>query len=162
MQDNEYKLIVDDILKNKTFKKLKDETHHVNTNRYDHSLKVSYQAYKISKKLNLDYTSVARAALLHDFFFNKEFSNKNVRILTHYKSSVKNALKITDLNEKEKNIIESHMYPVGGKVPKSMEALVVDLVDDTISFKERGLKFTNRLSVVGNFLLIILINFFKI
>ena len=28
------------------------------------------------------------------------------------------------------------MFPIGGKVPKSIESLIVDLVDDTVSIKE--------------------------
>ena len=30
----------------------------------------------------------------------------------------------------EKNIICSHMFPIGGKVPKYLESVIVDIIDD--------------------------------
>ena len=45
---------------------------------YEHLIKVSYKSYKIAKKLDLDYVSVARAGLLHDFYLDgNERSNFN-------------------------------------------------------------------------------------
>lgn len=52
--DKEYLDIVNDILYSKEFLKLKNCEHH-GISRYDHSLKVSYKAYKYAKKHNLDY-----------------------------------------------------------------------------------------------------------
>ena len=36
---------------------------------------------------------------------------------------------MTKLSDKERNIILSHMWPLGGALPRSLEALLVDLVD---------------------------------
>ena len=36
---------------------------------------------------------------------------------------------LTDLSDKERNIILSHMWPLGGALPRSMEAWLVDAVD---------------------------------
>ena len=68
MSDFEYVDIVSDIINNEEFLKLKFYRHHDNT-RLDHCLKVSYNAYKLAKKFNLDYKAAARAGLLHDFFY---------------------------------------------------------------------------------------------
>ena len=68
MSDFEYIDIVRDIINNEEFLKLKFYRHHDNT-RLDHCLKVSYNAYKLAKKFNLDYKAAARAGLLHDFFY---------------------------------------------------------------------------------------------
>lgn len=160
-QDNkEYVEIVEKLLENRKFNKLKEETHHHNSNRFNHSLDVSFKTYKVCKKLGLDYESATRAALLHDFFFDNEFSNKRERMLKHPSKAVENASKITKLSKKEANIIESHMYPVGGKVPRCLESVVVDAVDDYVSFKEKfGGDFKN-LKAAFNFLFILVISVF--
>ncbi len=136
--EKEYLKIVKKIINNKNYKKLKNETHHNHYERYSHSIAVSYKTYKICKKLNLDYVSATRAAVLHDFFFDNQFLDKSkfYKLTTHYKKSLENASKITSLNEKEKNIISSHMFPIGGKLPRSLESVVVDFIDDVVSFRE--------------------------
>ena len=39
------------------------------------------------------------------------------------------AAQVTKLTRKEENIILSHMWPLGGALPRSLEAWLVDLVD---------------------------------
>jgi len=151
----EYLNSVDDIINNKNFNKLKYERHHYATNRYEHSLEVSYKAYKICKKLNLDYESVARAALLHDYFFDSDFTvNRGKRIFVHYKKSLENANEIVNLTKKEENIIASHMFPIGGQLPRCIESVIVNAVDDVISIKERlRMNYKNIKKLVLNSLL---------
>lgn len=43
--------------------------------------------------------------------------------------AARNAAELTALSEKERNIILSHMWPLGGQLPRSWEAWLVDLVD---------------------------------
>ena len=62
----EYYSIVEDILDNEEFNKLRNIEHHGIT-RFDHSMKVSYYSYVIAKKINFNYKEMARGALLHDF-----------------------------------------------------------------------------------------------
>ena len=156
--EKEYLSIVDKIINNQKFLKLKNEKHHF-TNRYNHSLSVSYLTYKITKKFDLDYKSATRAALLHDFFFGNEFNNKITQMFKHYEKALTNAKKITKLNELEESIISSHMYPVGGTIPKNMESFIVDIVDDYISLKEQLYLNSKRLSQALGTLIIILMNF---
>ena len=61
--DKKYLKIVNDIVDSEEFDKLKSIDHHGIT-RYEHSVKVSYYAYKISKFLKLDYKATARGGLL--------------------------------------------------------------------------------------------------
>lgn len=135
--DEEYLKIVNDILNNESFRKINDEVHHQGS-RLTHCINVSYMTYKVCKKLNLDYTSASRAALLHDYFFNSEFSSRNklYRLTNHYKRALINANNIVNLNNKEKNIISSHMFPIGGTLPKYKESLLVDLIDDICAIHE--------------------------
>ena len=51
--------------------------------------------------------------------------------------ALENAKKITTLTSKEENIIASHMYPVGGKIPRYIESVIVDLIDNYVSLKEK-------------------------
>lgn len=159
MNKLEYLDIVDDILNNKKFQTLKNEVHHHNSNRYEHSLSVSYNTYRVCKKLKLDYVSASRAALLHDFFFNDEFNNDRERLLTHPKTSLKNSMNMVDLSKKEQNIIESHMYPFGGKVPRYIESVIVDLIDDGVSLKEKFGGDYKYLKTAVNFIFIIVVSY---
>ena len=43
---------------------------HHGISRMEHSIKISYYSYLIAKKLKMDYVSVARGGLLHDFFLD--------------------------------------------------------------------------------------------
>lgn len=158
MDNKEYLQIVEKIFNNRKFNKLKEEIHHHNSNRFSHSVDVSYKTYKICKKLNLDYESATKAALLHDFFFESEFENKREQMLKHPKKALENARKITNLTKKEENIIESHMYPVGGKLPRSIESVIVDVVDDYVSLKEKLGGDYRSLKAAMNFLFVLFIS----
>lgn len=158
MDNKEYLQIVEKIFNNRKFNKLKNETHHHNSNRFSHSVDVSYKTYKICKRLNLDYESATKAALLHDFFFDDEFDNKRDQMLNHPKKALQNARKITNLTKMEENIIESHMYPVGGKLPRSIESVIVDVVDDYVSLKEKLGGDYRSLKAAMNFLFVLFIS----
>jgi len=58
--DEEFNNIINDIISNETVKSLRIFKHHYGSNRYEHSLSVSYLGYKICKFLGLDHISVAR------------------------------------------------------------------------------------------------------
>ena len=138
--DKEYLEIVNDILSNKEFIKLKEYKHH-GISRYDHVLRVSRWSYKYAKKHKLDYVSCARAGLLHDFFL---INNQEINILyrinvlfIHPRIALKNSKKYFKLNKKEERIILSHMFPVNLTIPTSSEAWLVDIVDDIVSIYER-------------------------
>lgn len=160
--DKEYLLLVDDILRNDEFKQLKNYVHH-NSNRLQHSLNVSYHSYKISKKLNLDCKKIARAALLHDFFLIDNYSiNKSNRIMTmfeHPRLALENSLKYYYLTDMERNIIVSHMFPLGFDLPRYKESFLVDIVDDYVSIYEALYAKKNEIHAALSFLFIFFINF---
>ena len=137
--DREFFNIVSDILINEDFEKLSNYVHH-NSNRLQHSLNVSYLSYKISKRLNLDYKKISRAALLHDFFFiDNESISRPTRLKTlfeHPKYALDNSLKYFELSDMEKNIIITHMFPFGKYVPRYKESLIVNAIDDYVSVLE--------------------------
>ena len=164
VSDKQYKFIVDDILSNEEFEKMSEITHH-GLDRKSHSIRVSYYSYKISKALGLDYKSTARAGLLHDFFFeNNQDSNVNTRVktlLNHPKYALENANSLFELNEKEKDIIVTHMFPIAPKPSKYMEGWIVNLVDDAVAVGEICYKTRNKLAYAVNFVLILMFTYFK-
>lgn len=128
--------IVEDILSNTEFKKLKKETHH-GTNRYVHSLRVAMGVYNISKSLNLKYVDITRAALLHDFFQNSQINSKWLKIsFEHPIRAFENASKYFYLTKMQENIIKCHMFPLAVEVPKSMGAIIITLVDKKVAIYE--------------------------
>ena len=164
--DKEYLLIIDNILKNKEFMKIDTIKHH-NTTRLDHSLKVSYYSYKISKWLKLDYKDVARGGLLHDFYIEeirncKKIKDKVILFSTkHPNDAVTNATNNFDLSDKEINIIKSHMFPVDYRVPKYAESWIVSLVDKVLSFNEVSHRFSYKVSYIANLYLLFILNIIK-
>lgn len=141
---NEYDNIVKDILNNKEFKKIEYCPHH-KTNRLEHSKRVSLYAYKVCKILNLDYVSAARGGLLHDFFLNSYTSSNGYKLMrNHPLIALNKAKKYFKLNQKEKNIISSHMFPLNIKNrPKYRESFIVSMIDKIICVYEKTLGYVN-------------------
>lgn len=164
--DKEYLSIIDNILENNDFQKLKNIKHH-NTTRLNHSLKVSYYSYKIAKSLGLDYRDVARGGLLHDFY-EEEISKCNkikdkvlLFSIKHPDNAVNNASNNFELTEKEINIIKTHMFPVDYKIPEYAESWIVSLVDKILSIVEFSNKFKYKFSYLVNLYLLFIINIVK-
>ena len=141
-KDREYMNIVGDLIINDIVLKMKLYRQHFNVSCFDHCLYVSYNSYLICKKHHLDYKSVARAGLLHDLFLydwrKREDGRKGLHAFTHGKTALENALKITDLNNREKDIIKNHMWPVTLQVPKYKETFVITYVDKRIAIEEKS------------------------
>lgn len=73
-----------------------------------------------------------RGGLLHDLYLynsKDKSAHPGWQCFDHPRAAAKNAQALTDLSPKEKNIILSHMWPLGGALPRSPEAWLVDLVD---------------------------------
>ena len=161
-KDKDYKKIVKDIFRNVEFKKLYNIEHH-GISRMEHSIKISYYSYKIAKKLKMDYVSVARGGLLHDFFLDGDERNGKRKFLdtfTHPKKALNTTMNYFDVNEIEKDIIVSHMFPIYNKIPKYRESVLVNLVDKIIGGKELlrgfGCKFKYKFNYTYVFMLLLI------
>ena len=162
-KDIEYKEIVRHILESDEFNEIKKIEHHGVT-RLDHSIKVSYYSYKLSKILKLDSEEVARGGLLHDFFLSDEERSAKDRFVStfnHPKKAVKNANELFNITVKEQDIIRTHMFPVNLAVPKYAESWLVSFVDKAVGLKEFGHKFGYKLAYIANVYLLFLINTIK-
>jgi len=160
-EDSKYLNVVYDILENKEFQKMGNIIHHEG-NRLEHSIRVSYYSYLISKTLKLDSEKVARAALLHDFFLEENHgANKKDRVITmlkHPEYALANSKKYFDISPLEEDIILTHMFPIGPRLPKYFESWMVDIVDDVASIYEKSTVVRKQLSTATCFLVMILVN----
>ena len=132
-----YKKITND----KLFKKELNFMQHGSYTVYDHSIHVAKTSFKLAKKLklNVDYNSLIKGALLHDYFLydwheNNEIGKKHGFV--HPRIAMNNAKKDFGLTEKEENMILSHMFPMGKSIPKSKESIILCLVDKYCATKE--------------------------
>ena len=154
IKNENFYYIIDDILKNPEFQKLKNIKHHGIT-RYNHLLRVSYYTYLISKKMNLKYVEATRGALLHDFFFYETIEdNTHQALKKHPDYALKNASKHFELTELEKDIIKNHMFPVTRSIPHYKESYLVDIIDDVCSCYERTYSIRKELQTASTFLFI--------
>lgn len=167
LSDTEYKKIIEEYLNDELVQSLKNIPHH-DSNRLLHSLKVSYESYKICKKYNLNYESAAKAGLLHDFYFNRieecKYLKDKIKLFSneHPEDAVKNASLRFELTDLEKDIILSHMWPTSIHMPKFKESFVVSFVDKMFSFREFGTKFNYSLSLMtGAYFIFIMYSIFK-
>lgn len=148
--EQEYNSIVADILDNEEFLKLRNFFHH-NSSIYEHAKIVSYLSYRLCKYLNLDYTSAARGALLHDFFLydwrnhdEPDLAKDKYHGVAHPKIALNNALKNFILNDLEKDIIVKHMWPLTLIPPKYQESYIVTFTDKYVASREFLDEFRRR------------------
>lgn len=163
-QDRDYMNLVSDILYHNKFEQIKDIRHH-GLNRYDHSVRVSYYSYKVTKLLRLNYKKTARAGLLHDFFLeeneNEKVKNKLNNWINHPKKAIKNSKKYFNVSDIEEDIIISHMFPIALRAPRYLESWIVVLIDDFVSIYEAISIRSQQINYSLNFLFVILINYLR-
>lgn len=169
VKKEEFNLIIEDLINNKTVLEMKKYYQHGNTSCFEHCYQVAYICYRIAKKFNLDYVSATRGAMLHDLFLydwrvpKKDRINKKMHAFTHGKIALNNASKLFYLNDTERDMILRHMWPVTFSIPKTKECLLLTLVDKycaTIETKNNILYNLNKIYYF-NYLYIAIILIFR-
>lgn len=154
-KDNEFNDIIHPLIENKTVQEMKNFRQHYETTCFDHCLTAAYYCYCICKKYHLDYTSATRAAMLHDLFLydwrKRQPNRKGLHAFTHGKTACENACKLFDLNDKEKDIIIKHMWPVTISFPKSFEGFILTFVDKYCAISESFEILKSRLFMKKSF-----------
>lgn len=147
--DKEFQMIIKELINNKTVQKMKNYRQHYETTCFDHCYTTAYYCFLICKKIHLDYNSATRAAMLHDLFLYdwrvRQPDRKGFHAFTHGKIACENACQLFDLNEKEKDIIRKHMWPVTIQFPKSIEGFILTLVDKYCALSETFDVFKSKL-----------------
>lgn len=130
--DREYLNTVNPILRNDQVQEMRKFIHHGYTDCLNHSMQVSYMAYRIGKKFNLDHVALARAGMLHDFYlydWHIKGDRKGLHGLTHAQTALENAEMHFDLSPMERDIIKRHMWPLNIGVPRYKESVVMMFAD---------------------------------
>ena len=148
IEDKDYMNLIADLLNQEKVQQMKQYRQHHNMNCIDHCLFVSYNTYLICKNHHLDYISAARAGLLHDLFLydwrKRENGRKGLHAFTHGKTAYEQASTFLNLNDKEKDIIIKHMWPVTLAIPKYKETFIITLVDKYFAVAEAFIKIKNQ------------------
>ncbi|HIV85543.1 MAG TPA: hypothetical protein H9900_01895 [Candidatus Monoglobus merdigallinarum] len=151
---DEFLDIVGDLIETPEFRKLDDCSHHYGVSRMQHCINVAYYSFVVCKKMRLDYVAAARAGLLHDLFYYDWIGSgigvvKHARL--HSRIALKNAEKLTELSDKERDIIKNHMWLCGNIWPHHREAYIVSVADKLCAVWEAGygVKCRVQYSLVG-------------
>jgi uncharacterized protein len=107
---------------------------------FSHSVAVAEYSCRFARKLRLkvDFHSLVRGALLHDFFLYDWHDDWDLlHGFKHPRMALANASEKFALNKTERNIIRKHMWPMTLiNIPTCREAWLVCLVDKYCSLLE--------------------------
>lgn len=123
---------VKDLLSTRQVASMRQWRHHFSVTTYDHSLFVSYVAFRMARRWGCDYRMAARMGLLHDLYLydsHDRSAHPGNQCFDHPVAALENARALLELSDKEANIIVSHMWPLAKTMPRSREALIVNLAD---------------------------------
>ena len=121
------------LLESRQVQSMKQWRHHFSITCYEHSLFVSYVAFRLAKKFGWDCRAAARAGLLHDLYLYDpadRAAHPGNQCLDHPVAALRNARELCpDLTEREANAILTHMFPLSVHLPRCREAAVVNMAD---------------------------------
>ena len=138
----EFENILKDIITNDKVLKMKDYIQHYDTTLFDHCYNVSWIRYKMCKFFHLNYIEGTRASMLHDLFLydwrnsKKQLNIEGYHAFVHPKIALKNASEEFNLNDREKDIILKHMWPVTVSLPKYKESYLITFIDKYSAIQE--------------------------
>jgi uncharacterized protein len=129
-------LSIEDLLANKAVQSMSNYRHH-HLSTLEHAMVISQASWYLAEAFGLDKDACARGALLHDFFLYDWRDKKHTRHASmHAGIALKNANRYFYLEDKEKDIILTHMWPLSDSFFKYRESLLVSLVDKIGSMKD--------------------------
>ena len=137
--DLEYMSYVEDLMEREEVQKLAEYKQHRTATRLSHSISVSYISYRLAKRLKGNARATARAGLLHDLFYYDWRDTKfdeGTHAYVHPRIAVKNAEKLTELSDLERDIIIKHMWLATIAPPKYKESYIVTFVDKYCAIHE--------------------------
>ena len=115
---------------------------HKGNTSLQHCRNVAVCSFALAKKFGwkVDVKSLAVGAMLHDYYLY-DIEEQHISSYRHGTQhpgiALKNAEKIVDLNDTERNIILSHMWPLPfSPMPRSREAVLVMLADKYCAIQE--------------------------
>lgn len=115
---------------------------HGSVTTYEHCMRVAAISFWLNRRMNLgcDEASLVRGAFLHDFYlydWHLPHPEKGLHGFTHPATALANAETRYPLNDRERNVIRSHMWPLTLLTPpRCREAAVVCVADKLSSTTE--------------------------
>lgn len=109
---------------------------------YEHCMRVAAISFWLNRRLNLgcDEVSLVRGAFLHDFYlydWHEPHPEAGLHGFSHPAIALANAEQRYTLNDRERNVIRSHMWPLTLLTPpRCREAAVVCVADKMSSATE--------------------------
>lgn len=139
-----------DILRSGGMQQEKAFMQHGSVSVYGHSLMVAVLCVKIARALaiRVNTRSLVRGALLHDYFlYDWHVPDKSHRLHAFYHAgrAARNAQRDFGLNEIERNMIRSHMFPLGRVLPRYRESLILCAADKLLAAGETASGLRDRL-----------------
>lgn len=133
-----------DILDSDNFNSTKRHLQHGSMTVHKHCMDVAIYSLLLNKKLGLKCNKhdLIRGALLHDYFLydwhDKEYLSQRKRLhgFWHPGIALRNAEKEYELNNRQREIIRKHMWPLTVVPPTCREAWVVTAADKYCSLME--------------------------
>lgn len=142
---------VSELLRSDRVRMMRNFVQHADVSCLDHCISVAYTSLWLSGRLGItvDRRSMIRGAVLHDFFlydWHVKNGRKGLHGFTHPRTALENAQRQFQLNDREKDIILRHMWPLTPIPPKYRESYIVSFSDKFCSAIEAlrlyGLKRT--------------------
>lgn len=140
-----YELLIEDELSRmhlySRFPQMLQYMQHGNVNVYQHCINVALMSCRIACRfnLNVNYSSLIRGALLHDYFlydWHEPSREHRLHGFTHPRRALKNAQEDFELTHIETDIILRHMFPLIPVPPNCLESWIVCVVDKVCTMKE--------------------------
>lgn len=131
-----------DILSSEKFKSQKNFIQHGKVSVYEHEILVALTALSICHmfRIKANHRSLVRGALLHDYFlydWHEDDPTHRFHGYIHAKRALDNAEKDFNLNDIERNMIYTHMFPLNiTRIPKYRESVILCIADKISAFKE--------------------------
>ncbi len=154
--ENKIQQYINEFMKIPEFKQGFKQTHHYNTTVSDHSIHVAIISAKICYYLNkmgmhFAIDGVIRVSLLHDVGIVgarkktiKEMDGHCLAIYHPLKSVEIAENTLLDLTDREKNIIETHMFPLSQHFPKYKESWLI-VISDKVAFTKDILGYKEQI-----------------
>jgi uncharacterized protein len=123
-------------------KQLDEYIQHGKITCLEHSISVAFSSFCMCKQLNMkvDYKSMIRGAMLHDYFlYDWHVKDESHRLHGFYHpfTAYHNAKKLFHLNAIEADIILKHMWPLTFlHIPRYKESVMVNIADKLCSLME--------------------------
>lgn len=123
-----------DILCSEGMQREKHFRQHGTVSVYAHSLAVALLCVKIASRLPVktDTRSLVRGALLHDYFlydWHDPDPSHRLHGFHHARRALDNASRDFSLNQVERNMIRSHMFPMNPVLPAHWESVILCTAD---------------------------------